>query len=64
MQKVIRHIDVVPSAKIVSNARDDFPEPESPVIAVMVPRGISTSIFFNDYVFVLLLFIMIIYSSN
>ncbi len=30
---------------MVSKASDDFPEPESPVITVRVPRGISTSIF-------------------
>src|SRR5580692_10079317 len=32
---------------MVSNARDDFPEPLSPVITVRVLRGISTSIFFR-----------------
>lgn len=36
-----------PSAKIVSNASDDFPEPESPVIATILFLGISTVIFFK-----------------
>src|SRR3989344_4783941 len=36
-----------PSAKIVSNAREDFPEPESPVIAMSLFRGISTVMFFR-----------------
>ena len=31
-----------PSAKRVSKARDDFPEPEMPVITTNFPRGIST----------------------
>ena len=30
---------------MVSNAREDFPEPESPVITVKESRGISISIF-------------------
>jgi len=34
-----------PSAKIVSNARDDLPDPESPVKAMILLRGISTLIF-------------------
>src|SRR3989344_9146974 len=34
-----------PSAKIVSKASDDFPEPESPVITVSLFRGIDTLIF-------------------
>jgi hypothetical protein len=33
------------SAKIVSNAKDDFPEPESPVKTTILLRGISTVIF-------------------
>src|SRR3990167_10116022 len=36
-----------PSAKMVSNARDDFPEPESPVNTTILLRGISTEIFFR-----------------
>ena len=36
-----------PSAKRVSKARDDFPEPEMPVITTNFPRGISTVIFFR-----------------
>src|SRR3989338_8810989 len=34
-----------PSAKIVSKASDDFPEPESPVITVSLFRGIDTLTF-------------------
>src|SRR3989344_2644401 len=34
-----------PSAKSVSNASDDFPDPDTPVITTSLPRGISTSIF-------------------
>src|SRR3989338_4264672 len=34
-----------PSAKIVSKAREDFPEPESPVKTTILFRGISTVIF-------------------
>ena len=34
-----------PSAKIVSNAKDDFPLPESPVNAMILLRGISTVTF-------------------
>src|SRR5450432_1206871 len=30
---------------MVSNASDDFPEPESPVITTSLSRGISTSMF-------------------
>src|SRR3989344_1377441 len=40
-----------PSAKIVSNANDDFPEPESPVNTTILFRGISTVIFFKLWVF-------------
>src|SRR3990167_8894988 len=36
-----------PSAKIVSNAREDFPLPESPVKTTILLRGISTEIFFR-----------------
>src|SRR3954470_21391825 len=32
---------------MVSNARDDFPDPLSPVITVSVLRGISTLMFFR-----------------
>ena len=32
---------------IISFTRLDFPEPETPVTPVMVPRGIFTSIFFK-----------------
>ena len=32
---------------MVSKARDDFPEPERPVITVMLSFGIFTSIFFR-----------------
>src|SRR3989344_3558222 len=34
-----------PSAKMVSNAKDDFPLPESPVNTTILLRGISTVIF-------------------
>ncbi len=34
-----------PSAKIVSKASDDFPEPETPVITTNLFRGTTTSIF-------------------
>lgn len=34
-----------PSAYKVSNAKDDFPEPESPVITISLSRGISMSMF-------------------
>src|SRR3989339_924404 len=34
-----------PSAKIVSNAKEDFPEPEIPVKTIILLRGISTVIF-------------------
>src|SRR5258708_1920776 len=34
-----------PSAKIVSNARDDFPEPDTPVITTNLLRGTTTSMF-------------------
>src|SRR3989338_196568 len=36
-----------PSAKIVSNASEDFPLPERPVMTVIAPRGISTEMFFR-----------------
>ena len=36
-----------PSAKIVSKANDDFPDPLRPVITVRLFRGISTSTFFR-----------------
>src|SRR3989338_249836 len=36
-----------PSAKIVSNAKDDFPLPESPVKTTILFRGISTVMFFR-----------------
>src|SRR3989338_5996374 len=36
-----------PSAKIVSKAKDDFPEPESPVKTTILFRGISTVMFFR-----------------
>ena len=36
-----------PSAYIVSNANDYFPEPETPVITTSFSRGIVTSIFFK-----------------
>src|SRR3989338_8306297 len=36
-----------PSAKIVSNAKDDFPLPESPVKTIILLRGNSTVIFFK-----------------
>src|SRR3989338_8274758 len=35
---------------MVSNASEDFPEPERPVITVIAPRGISTFIFFKLWV--------------
>src|SRR5699024_12236902 len=35
-----------PSAYIVSNAKEDFPEPDSPVITTNLFFGISTSTFF------------------
>jgi hypothetical protein len=34
-----------PSAKIVSNASDDLPEPETPVMTTSLSRGMSTSMF-------------------
>ena len=34
-----------PSAKTVSNASVDFPDPDNPVIATSWSRGMSTSIF-------------------
>lgn len=40
-----------PSAKIVSNAKDDFPLPESPVKSTIFPRGIDSEIFFKLCVF-------------
>src|SRR3989344_2090135 len=36
-----------PSAKMVSNASDDFPLPERPVNTTILLRGISTEIFFR-----------------
>ena len=36
-----------PSAKIVSNASDDLPDPDNPVSTVKLSLGISTSIFFR-----------------
>ena len=36
-----------PSAYIVSNAKDDFPEPERPVITINWSLGISTETFFR-----------------
>src|SRR3989338_484459 len=36
-----------PSAKMVSNASDDFPLPESPVKTIILLRGISTDTFFK-----------------
>src|SRR3989344_3337042 len=36
-----------PSAKIVSNASDDFPEPESPVNTTILLRGIETVMSFR-----------------
>src|SRR5699024_12225468 len=36
-----------PSAYIVSNAKEDFPEPDSPVITTNLFFGISTSTFFK-----------------
>src|SRR3990167_1529844 len=36
-----------PSAKMVSKARDDLPEPERPVKTIIELRGISTVIFFK-----------------
>src|SRR3989344_3546959 len=39
-----------PSAKIVSNAKDDFPLPDSPVNTTILLRGISTEIFFRLWV--------------
>src|SRR3989344_691890 len=39
-----------PSAKMVSNAKDDFPLPESPVKTIILLRGISTVMFFKLWV--------------
>ena len=39
-----------PSAKIVSKASEDFPEPERPVKTTILFRGISTVIFFKLWV--------------
>ena len=39
-----------PSAYNVSNARDDFPEPDKPVMTVRLSLGISTSMFFKLWV--------------
>src|SRR3989344_3187207 len=39
-----------PSAKIVSNARDDFPLPERPVNTTILLRGTSTEMFFKLWV--------------
>src|SRR3989344_2514443 len=39
-----------PSAKMVSKAKDDFPEPESPVNTTILFRGISTAMFFKLWV--------------
>src|SRR3989338_2383480 len=39
-----------PSAKIVSNAKDDFPLPESPVNTTILFRGISTVMFLRLWV--------------
>src|SRR3989344_1798652 len=36
-----------PSAKMVSKAKDDFPEPERPVKTIILLRGISTDTFFK-----------------
>ena len=36
-----------PSAKIVSKARDDFPEPDKPVIVISLFLGSSRLIFFK-----------------
>ena len=36
-----------PSANRVSNASEDLPEPEIPVITTSFPRGISTEMFFR-----------------
>ena len=36
-----------PSAKMVSNANDDFPDPDRPVKTVNELRGISTFTFFR-----------------
>jgi len=36
-----------PSAKRVSNANDDLPEPDRPVITTSLFRGMATSIFFR-----------------
>src|SRR5512140_1472777 len=36
-----------PSAKIVSNASDDLPDPERPVMTTILSRGISTVMFFR-----------------
>lgn len=39
-----------PSAKIVSNAKEDFPDPESPVNTTILLRGSSKLIFFKLWV--------------
>ena len=44
---MIQHIFFCPSAYKVSNAREDFPEPDNPVMTTNLSRGISTSIFFR-----------------
>ncbi len=36
-----------PSAYMVSNARDDFPEPDRPVITTNLSFGISSEMFFK-----------------
>jgi hypothetical protein len=36
-----------PSAKIVSNAKEDFPEPEIPVKMIILFRGSSSETFFR-----------------
>src|SRR3989344_3249940 len=43
---------------MVSNAREDLPEPESPVITVILLRGISTFIFFRLCIFAPLITIL------
>jgi hypothetical protein len=40
-----------PSAKIVSNANEDFPEPDNPVIVISLSLGISKLIFLRLCVF-------------
>src|SRR5688572_6080821 len=47
-----------PSAKIVSKASDDLPEPETPVITTILFRGISTFIFLRLCVLAPLTFIL------